>query len=373
MRIRVVLATRALSGVLGGLERQIREISSALCDFEYEVHLIYLSESSEDTFFKLDSRVVQHKISGLSPNTRANTRIRLQRQKQVISLLRTIQPNITIAFMTGAYFFICLPSLLLRVPIILAERNSPQIYEVTSASKSKRLIFLSMVFAKKITTQFPRYVHKYPWYLRHKFKVIPNAIPVEIEKLIPNTDRARNKFVYLFAGRFSFQKRVELLIESFSEFSRDKNDVELRIFGTGPNQESLRHRIKNLDASSKISLHPATKELATEILESDALCIPSLWEGFPNVLLESLYLGVPGLGFSNCDGVQDLIKDGKNGWLTNYSHDGNTYVSLLNRSYSDLKNHKISAQECRDSVRTYIPEKVYGIWKELIEESRSEF
>ncbi len=370
MKIRVVLATRALSGVLGGLERQLKEISSALCDFDYEVHLIYLSDSSEDTFFELDSRVVQHKIIGVSPDLRANLRMRFQRQKQVLTLLKSIRPNITIAFMTGAYFFICLPSLFLQVPVILAERNSPQIYDVTTASKNKKWIFLSMIFAKRITTQFPRYIRRYPWYLRRRFRVIPNAIPVEIEKLSPNPERSNNNLVYLFAGRFSFQKRVELLIDSFSEFARDKDDVILRIFGSGSNQESLQRRIEGLKADSKIFIYPATKELPKEILKADALCIPSLWEGFPNVLLEALYLGVPGLGFSNCDGVIDLLADGKNGWLADFQEDGSTYVSLLNRSYVDIKHDEISVEDCRESVQAYIPRNVYSAWKELIEENR---
>lgn len=369
MKRRVVLATRALSGVLGGLERQLKEISSALCDFDYEVHLIYLSDSSEDTFFQLDDRVIQHKISGISPDSKATMRVRFQRQRQVYSLLKTIRPNITIAFMTGAYFFVSLPSILLRVPVVLAERNSPQIYDVTSASKHKKWIFLTMLFAKRITTQFPNYVDKYPRYLRRKFKVIPNAVPSEIVKLPLQNKNVQGEIIYLFAGRFSFQKRVELLIESFSEFSREKEDVTLRIFGEGSNQDSLQRRIDELRANSKIMMYPATKELSKEILKVDALCIPSLWEGFPNVLLESLYLGVPGLGFSNCDGVRDLLVDGMNGWLADYEIDGKTFVSLLNRSYEDIMSRRISREDCRESVEVFVPQNVYSLWKELIEDT----
>jgi glycosyltransferase involved in cell wall biosynthesis len=371
MRVRVVLATRALSGVLGGLERQLREISSALCNFDFEIHLIYLSDSDQETFFKLDDRIIQHKISGRSPDKKTNWLGRLQRQREVFSLLKEIRPNIAITFMTGSYYFVCLPALLLCIPLILAERNSPQIYEVTSAAKNRRWIFLSMIFATRITTQFTSYIQKYPIYLQKKFISIPNAIPAEIESLLPRIKPLREPVVYLFAGRFSFQKRVELLIESFAEFSQDKNDVILNIFGSGQSEDQLRKRIRELRADSRIFVHSASKDLSSEILKADALCIPSLWEGFPNVLLESLYLGVPGLGFSNCDGVKDLLTDGENGWLAEFGSDGSSYTALLERSYVDIKNFAISKEACRDSVKNYVPKKVYGNWKKLIEDYRS--
>ena len=364
--MKVVIATRALSGVLGGLERQLGEIAKALCDFGFDVHLVYLSNSQEPLFFDFDKRISHHQIIGTTPEVRASVKIKILRQIEVFRLLRRISPNVVITFMTGSYFFLCIPSLLLRIPIVLAERNSPQIYRVTTASKYRGLIFLSMLFASRITTQFSEYINDYPRYLRGKFRVIPNSIPREIQSRTPRDRHSSQPLVYLFAGRFSFQKRLELLIRSFAQFSLDKTDVSLRVFGSGANAAEMESLIRDLGAEERIHLFRPSKELPIEILKADVLCIPSLWEGFPNVLLESLYLGVPGLGFSNCDGVRHLIVDGENGWLDEYVEDGSSLVSLLERSYLDLKSGKSMSKDCRESVKDFIPEKVYSKWQDLI-------
>jgi glycosyltransferase involved in cell wall biosynthesis len=364
--IKVVIATRVLEGVLGGLERQLKEISEALCDMEFQVHLMYLSHSGEDPFFNFDERIIHHKILSQNPQIKGNILKRISRQIEIFKVLKKIKPNVIVSFMTGAFFFTCLPSKALRIPIVLAERNSPQMYEVTSVNKNKYLIFLFMLFATKITTQFREYVEKYPVFLRRKFVVIPNAIPREILKLSPAIKLESKPFTYIFAGRFSFQKRVELLVRAFASFASTHQDVVLKIFGSGPNFSLIQEQITALNIEGQILLSPPTTVLSREILESDVLCIPSLWEGFPNVLLESLYLGVPALGFSNCDGVKHLIVDGTNGWLADYVADGSSLVSLLERSYLYLKSEKSMCKKCRESVKDFIPEKVYSKWRQLI-------
>lgn len=367
MKFKVLLATRELGGVLGGLERQISEIAAALSDKGFEVHLLFLSNDKRESFFEIDKRVFQHRLDGLDPRNKASYTRRLQRQVRVFQLFREIKPSIVISFMTGSFFFTALPALLLRIPRILAERNSPQIYRVTAASSYRFLIFISMVLATRITTQFEKYKEGYPLFLRKRMVVIPNSIPRAIYGRDLADKKEHTMLNYVFAGRFSFQKRVDFLIRVFAEFAKLKSDVNLKIFGSGTEEVALKESIKSLGQFNQIEILPPSKDLPSEILEADALCIPSLWEGFPNVLLESLYLGVPGIGFSDCDGVDDLIEHGINGWKAPFDYKGESYLRLLISSYDALKEKRISPISCRESVSEYVPEKVYDLWVRLIE------
>jgi glycosyltransferase involved in cell wall biosynthesis len=370
MSRRVVLATRALSGVMGGLERQITEIANALCNSDFEVHLIFISTDERAIFFELDQRVVIHKLADRDPSERANTKQRLARQFQVFRLLKEIKPEIAISFMTGAFFFTCLPTILLRIPRVLAERNSPRMYELTSAAKYKKWILFSMLFATRITTQFEDYKVMYPPFVRRKMIAIPNALPLELENRALTANQNDEEVNFLFAGRFTFQKRVDLLVDAFAQFAVNKQNVTLDLFGQGEYLHLIQQKVEKLDLQSKVRIHEPKTNLTSLIVDYDVLCAPSIWEGFPNVLLESLYLGVPGMGFSDCDGVRHLITDGENGWLAEFASDGSTLVKLFERAYHDVSKGRVSHELCRSSVANFVPSKVYGNWLTLINEIR---
>ena len=48
---------------------------------------------------------------------------------------------------------------------------------------------------------------------------------------------------------------------------------------------------------------------------SDVLLLTSLYEGFSNVILESLFLNIPVVATNSTGGNKELIFDGKNGFL----------------------------------------------------------
>jgi len=55
--------------------------------------------------------------------------------------------------------------------------------------------------------------------------------------------------------------------------------------------------------------------LSAHYLSADIFCIPSRWEGFPNVVGEALAHGLPVVAFEGCAGMSDLIVNGVNGFL----------------------------------------------------------
>jgi glycosyltransferase involved in cell wall biosynthesis len=48
---------------------------------------------------------------------------------------------------------------------------------------------------------------------------------------------------------------------------------------------------------------------------ADIFVLPSLYEGFPNVLAEAASIGLPCIGYSDVSGVPDLIENGVSGIL----------------------------------------------------------
>ncbi|MFA0560649.1 glycosyltransferase [Vibrio breoganii] len=129
--------------------------------------------------------------------------------------------------------------------------------------------------------------------------------PVFFDKKVKSNNIA-NRFVLI--GRLSKQKNIGLAIRA-----AHNANVYLDIFGTGPEEVKLQNLIDNLGAH-KVKLRGFTHEVNQIILNSKALILSSDYEGFPNILIESISLGVPVIA-RNCPGGINEIVNLDNGMI----------------------------------------------------------
>ncbi|MGB0496123.1 MAG: glycosyltransferase, partial [Kangiellaceae bacterium] len=87
-----------------------------------------------------------------------------------------------------------------------------------------------------------------------------------------------------------------------------KDNVKLLVIGSGPLQNDVEMQIQNLKLTDKITLIGRVEHqlIPNFMAACDLLCLPSLREGCPNVVLESLSCGTPVLA-SNVGAVPDII------------------------------------------------------------------
>lgn len=112
--------------------------------------------------------------------------------------------------------------------------------------------------------------------------------------------------VILFAGNLKPVKGVDLLLEAFSRI--EKRGLQLHILGDGPLRSSLEKRASSLGISGKVFFHGsvAHREMSRWYSASDILCLPSLNEGTPNVILEALACGIPVVA-SDTGGIPEVV------------------------------------------------------------------
>jgi glycosyltransferase involved in cell wall biosynthesis len=361
--MRIALLTREISGVLGGMEKQILLIAKFFVKSGHEVTIYSLDQNYPQAFFNVeDSRIVFQNIPSGNPSSAASLKGKILRQIIVYKQLKLDNPDIAISFMFGAFLYSRFPTFLLRMPLILAERNSPQMYGLTKARRYRFLLFFMMRFANKIIVQFPRYINLYPIYLRRKITVIPNAIkpPTGYQKF------GGVKPSFVFAGRFSFQKQLLPLIEAFSLHIKDYPNSRLNIFGKGEQLGEIESKIQKSGLTDKVIVHGPVENISKALSSGNILCITSKWEGFPNVLAESLSVGIPGIGFKNCDGVSDLIQDGVNGWLENDDGTTKPFETLLNRAAKSIEAGEDLYKSCVESIQKFHESEIQGQWNSLV-------
>lgn len=362
--MKVLLVTRELNGVMGGLERQILMISDGLAKLGLQVCVVSLEKTAGEPFFEVNEELVNFEsiIAG-DPKQEASLRIRLERQVKLFRIINRYKPDIIITFMIGSFIFTKPISTILRIPTVLSERNSPDIYRLTSAKKFRWIYFLLISTAKRVTVQFPSYAKKYPRLLQKKIIPIPNQVP---DACVLGDRPQNSEVVFGFAGRFSFQKRIDVLIRSFSVFNQDFPNTKLILFGYGEQREYLESIIAELNLNDKVAIRAEHKNITEVFRQIDIFCLFSLWEGFPNVLAEALAHGIPAIGFTTCDGVDDLIQDGVNGWKLPYEDSLQSGYTLLCRAYEGFKLKEVSRKSCIESVSQYSSEKIYVLWRDSL-------
>lgn len=364
--MRVLLITRSINEVLGGLEKQILSIAEGLANLDNEISIVSLDSGKVKSFYFNKGHSGIHWIGlGIgNPNQTASLGQKVTRQLALLRLIRDIKPDVAVAFMIGALMYSRLPTLIARVPLILAERNSPDIYTLTSAKRLRYLYFTLMIGTRKITIQLPEYVSKYPWFLRRKLVPIPNSIVTPRFK----KRRLNNRPTFVYGGRFSFQKRLDLLILSFSKYKQAGGRGELLLFGNGEQESTLRDLIERL-GTPLISINPPARDISDVFERADFNCLLSIWEGFPNFLAEGLEAGIPAIGIKGCDGVTQLIEDGVNGWLaSDASVDEIARVMMTVEGISEAEYLNFS-RAASNSVQSYRPDKIMKSWERLLKES----
>ena len=70
----------------------------------------------------------------------------------------------------------------------------------------------------------------------------------------------------------------------------------------------------DLGVSDLIAFRGASQSIRDEYRKADVFCLPSLWEGFPNVLCEAMSCGLPVLCSRVCDNP-NIAVEGVSGFL----------------------------------------------------------
>jgi glycosyltransferase involved in cell wall biosynthesis len=117
-------------------------------------------------------------------------------------------------------------------------------------------------------------------------------------------------------GSFETRKGHPVLFEALKIIVNDHlPNTHLMMVGDGPDETMLKASVKSLGLSRNVSFFPFTPEPNYIFERLDITILPSLYkEGLPNVLLESMSMGVPVIS-SGIGGVSEIVIDGETGYM----------------------------------------------------------
>ena len=117
-----------------------------------------------------------------------------------------------------------------------------------------------------------------------------------------------DKKIFLFAGNFNVEKGLRYLIEAYSIVSKTQSNTLLCVVGSGPLEQEIDDQIKALGIGNSVHLcgRVPHNNIPLYLGAADFLCLPSLREGCPNIVLEALASGTPVLS-SRVGAVPDVL------------------------------------------------------------------
>jgi glycosyltransferase involved in cell wall biosynthesis len=157
-------------------------------------------------------------------------------------------------------------------------------------------------------------------------------------------------FVVGSVGRLSEQKGYTYLLQAVPSILARCPDVKILLVGDGELRASLEAEAARLDLRRCAVFAGARTDVSALYRAMDLFVLPSLWEGLPTVILESMANGVPVVA-TNIPGTRELIEDGRTGWLAQARNP----ASLSNAIVAALRNPGERAARAQRAAEDTLP------------------
>jgi glycosyltransferase involved in cell wall biosynthesis len=130
----------------------------------------------------------------------------------------------------------------------------------------------------------------------------------------PPADREAVNGIVVAVGRFSAEKRIDLLIDAMAALEASRRPL-LVLCGEGPLQGDLERQVARLEIGNRVRFAGFCRNPFQWIARADLFVLCSDFEGSPNALIEAQGLGVPAVATDCPFGPSEIMLPGETGLL----------------------------------------------------------
>jgi glycosyltransferase involved in cell wall biosynthesis len=146
-----------------------------------------------------------------------------------------------------------------------------------------------------------------------KIEIIPNGIDPSLVSTTSTAPLGAQKLVGM-VGRLTRQKGIEYLIRAMPTILSKHRNVRLLIAGRGEEESRLKTLVRQLRLEQRVKFLGYLDNPASMMRNLNVFVLPSVWEGFPYVLLEAMVLKRP-IVATDIFGVNEIIEQKVSGML----------------------------------------------------------
>lgn len=234
---------------------------------------------------------------------------------RVFRFLLQEKPDIVVSYLDSPNMIACICHCLYpKFRLIVSERNTNQSFSVLDRVRFHLFRQAKYVIPNSFS-QF-EFISKHAPALRERLKVITNC--VDTEKFAPKQDYSiKQPLRILTVARITQQKNIPNYLLALKTMKEQGFNFSAKWYGRYDDEKlynlclDLIHEYQLTDV---FHFCGESTDLLPIYHDADLFCLPSLYEGFPNVVCEAMSTGLPIACSNVCDNAS-IVEEGINGVL----------------------------------------------------------
>ncbi len=347
-----VKVTFVVSSLLcGGAERVVTILANHLSVKGYSVHVVTLYDKEND-FFTIDPA-----INRIALNLAKDSNKKLERLyyfiKRIIGIrksIRQIKPDYILSFVYKMNILTALALIGSTIPLFSFERCN--VFIEKNYEKIKPLLKFVYKKSKIVVVQTQQMRQDLRILSKRDLVIIPNPIINDIRK---KAYRIEKDFITILSiGNIKFEKGYDLLVQAFISAQKVVENLRLEIWGKEYENDTqkLRGMIQENNMEHIIMLKGQTDNVFEKYVQADIFVLSSRYEGFPNVLLEAMSVGLPCISFDCKYGPSEIIQNEVNGILIEKENISGLSSAIMSLS-QDYEKRKLLGENAKKVNEQY--------------------
>ena len=345
----------------GGAERVLSVLGNYFFNKKYDVKILTYDSPGGRIFYFINEEI---EIVPLSLKNRSGNLFSaiVNNIRRIFVLRRAIikeRPDVVMSYMVDTSIITLIAMLFRKTPVIVSEHSDPEglhVKKVWQYLRVKIYNLASLVVVLNRTTQ--------QWFeerVKSKVVVIPNpivALPIE------NIDSNINTIKTIIAvGRLVSTKAYDVLLPAFALAHKSHPGWRLKIFGDGPEKETLLQLRNDLGVSAHVEFCGVVADIYSEYRKAEFFVMSSKTEAFPMALCEAMSSQLCVITTRFHQSISDLVIDGTNGLLADVEDVEGLAETMKRAMDSEKLRHSLGCA-ARESMKEYSVENVVNKWEE---------
>ena len=281
--------------------------------------------------------------------------------KNIKACIEKEKPDVIVSYQIEGSVYL-LHNLKIDIPVVTMSHREPKDYY---DDKEIYALEHSAVY-QVLVPLFERYINK----ILPKVKTVTIGNAIHQFDFRANLAAEKEQYKIVCVGRLGRNdKRQHLLIEAFAKIANKHTNWIVELWGSKQGNSyytELQQTIKRHYLQNRVFLKGTSNNVPEVLKNADIFAFSSKSEGFGMALAEGLGAGLPAVGFKSCAGVNELIVDGKNGYLCD---DGiEAFATALDKLMNDKSLRVVMGKSAKESMEQFSAQNIWDKWELLLKD-----